>query len=148
MEWIRAETMELLREAFAIRMEVFVKEQGVPADIELDEYDESPLSCRHYIVRSDQDGVIAAGRYRSYEPGVAKMQRIAVLKRSRGTGVGSYLLSAMEDEARSEGYQASILDAQCSAEPFYRKLGYETVSIEPFLDAGIPHVRMRKSLNT
>jgi len=145
MEWKRVETTDQLREAFEVRMEVFVKEQGVPADIELDEYDESPASSRHYIVITERE-TIAAGRYRLYEPGVAKMQRIAVLKKCRGTGVGSYLLTAMEDEARKEGYRISMLDAQCAAEPFYRKLGYETVSDEPFLDAGIPHVRMVKPL--
>jgi predicted GNAT family N-acyltransferase len=145
MEWMRVETAEQLREAFAVRMEVFVKEQGVPADIELDEYDESPAACRHYIVRSGGE-TIAAGRYRTYEPGLAKMQRIAVVKSRRGAGVGSFLLKAMEEEAKGEGYRAAILDAQCSAEPFYVRLGYETVSEEPFLDAGIPHVRMRKRL--
>jgi len=145
MEWMRVETDEQLREAFDVRMEVFVKEQGVPADIELDEYDDSPASCRHYIVRSEGE-TIAAGRYRAYEPGIAKMQRIAVVKRCRGAGVGTFLLKAMEDEAKEEGYRAAILDAQCSAEPFYQRLGYETVSEEPFLDAGIPHVRMRKGL--
>ncbi|MFC4597901.1 GNAT family N-acetyltransferase [Cohnella hongkongensis] len=146
MDWIRVETMEQLKEAFAVRMEVFVKEQGVPADVELDEYDDSPDACRHYIVRSGGD-TIAAGRYRTYEPGVAKMQRIAVRKRHRGKGVGAFLLKAMEEEAGREGYRASILDAQCSAEAFYLKQGYATVSKEPFLDAGIPHVRMSKRLD-
>ena len=144
MEWIRVETEEQLREALAVRMEVFVKEQGVPADIELDEHDASPSACRHYIVRSD-GATIAAGRYRTYEPGVAKLQRFAVLKPWRGAGVGTFLLRAMEEEAKREGYRAVILDAQCSAEAFYRRLGYELISSEPFLDAGILHVRMRKN---
>ncbi len=147
MEWIRVETDEQLREAFAVRVEVFVKEQGVPSEIELDEYDESPSACRHYIVESG-GATIAAGRYRTYEPGIAKLQRIAVLKQFRGAGVGSFLLRAMEDEAKEEGYYVAILDAQCSAEAFYRRLGYENVSSETFLDAGIPHVRMRKNLKS
>ncbi|TVY02387.1 GNAT family N-acetyltransferase [Cohnella terricola] len=131
--------------AFDVRVEVFVKEQGVPRDMELDEYDESPTACNHYIVE-EGGKPIAAGRFKTFEPGVAKMQRIAVLRSYRGSGIGKFLLQAMEEEARRLGYRESVLDAQCSAEAFYLKLGYVTESEEPFLDAGIEHVRMRKVL--
>jgi Predicted acyltransferase len=140
-----ADNEEKLKQAFAIRMEVFVKEQGVPADIELDEYDASPEACRHFVAYSDGKP-IAAGRFKDYETGVAKMQRIAVLKDYRGTGVGRRLLIAMEEEAKRAGYRESVLDAQRTAEAFYAKAGYATESTEPFLDAGIWHVRMRKRL--
>ncbi|MNN97524.1 putative N-acetyltransferase YjcF [compost metagenome] len=52
----------------------------------------------------------------------------------------------MEELARELGLEASILDAQCQAENFYKKLGYEVISTEPFYDAGILHVRMQKML--
>jgi predicted GNAT family N-acyltransferase len=74
------------------------------------------------------------------------MQRIAVMKSIRGTGVGKYLLLGMEEAAKKLGFKTSLLDAQCSAEAFYLKLGYRTISEEPFLDADILHVRMVKTL--
>ncbi len=145
MKCVRVVTNEQLNQAFDIRVEVFVKEQGVPRELEMDEYDESPESCHHFIVLKDELP-IAAGRWKPFEDGVAKMQRIAVLKPFRGMGAGMFLLRGMEEDAKQSGYGASVLDAQCTAETFYSKLGYVTESEEPFLDANIMHVRMRKSL--
>jgi predicted GNAT family N-acyltransferase len=145
MEFIHAVTNELLEEAIKVRFEVFVDEQKVPAELERDEYDETPASCHHFVMKEDGKA-IAAGRWKEYEPGVVKLQRIAVLLPYRGTGVGRQLITAMEADAKSKGYTAAILGAQCTAEGFYRKLGYMTVSDEPYMDAGIPHVDMRKTL--
>jgi predicted GNAT family N-acyltransferase len=139
-------TEEELKQAFAVRKEVFVEEQHVPLDLEMDEYDISVDACRHFIAET-HGKTIGASRWREYEPGTAKLQRIAVLKSSRGSGVGKLLVETMEKDAAAMGYRRSLLDAQCSAEEFYRKLGYVTESAEPFLDAGIPHVRMSKPLN-
>lgn len=74
------------------------------------------------------------------------MQRIAVRKPFRSKGIGRVLMMALEAQARELKLQYSVLDAQVQAEAFYRKLGYETISDEPFDDAGIPHVRMKKEL--
>ncbi|MFC5531962.1 GNAT family N-acetyltransferase [Cohnella yongneupensis] len=145
MKAMRVTTEEMLQQALAIRVAVFVDEQGVPMELEKDEYDASPEASRHHLLSAEGENV-ATGRWKTYEPGVAKMQRIAVLKPHRGKGFGSKLLEAMEQDAKACGYHSSLLDAQCSAEDFYRKLGYETVSTEPFLDAGILHVRMLKKL--
>lgn len=146
MKCLHITTQDRLNDALDIRMKVFVEEQGVPRELELDEYDESPSSCRHFIVLNEDGEPIATGRWKEYEPGVAKMQRIAVLKPDRGSGIGRQLLEGMEEDALKLGYTASLLDAQCTAEAFYKKLGYITESTEPFLDADILHVRMRKTL--
>ncbi|MBW5448121.1 GNAT family N-acetyltransferase [Cohnella sp. CFH 77786] len=138
-------TSEELEQAFDVRKTVFVEEQQVPLDLELDEYDATVNACRHYIAESDGK-TVGAARFREYEPGTAKLQRIAVLKPWRGSGVGKLLVETMERDAAALGYRKSVLDAQCAAEAFYRKLGYATESAEPFLDAGIPHVRMSKAL--
>ncbi len=141
----KIKTDEALQQAFGIRLEVFVDEQKVPSDLEMDEYDVSPAAARHALL--EIDGVPAAtGRFIEYEPDTAKMQRIAVRRPYRGKGVGRALMAGLEAWAKEEGYSYSLLDAQCQAEPFYRSLGYETVSQETFLDAGIPHVRMKKTL--
>ncbi|RKP56877.1 GNAT family N-acetyltransferase [Cohnella endophytica] len=143
---IKVETEDQLRQAFGIRLEVFVEEQGVPRELEMDEYDASPAACHHFLVLNEEQCPIATGRFKTFEPGVAKMQRIAVLKSQRGKGIGKHLLLDMEQAAKNLGYETSLLDAQCSAEVFYGKLGYRTISEEPFLDADILHVRMSKSL--
>ncbi|HZG75454.1 MAG TPA: GNAT family N-acetyltransferase [Paenibacillus sp.] len=145
MKLTRIETDEALQQAFRIRMEVFVDEQKVPSDLEMDEYDVSPAAARHALLEVDC-APAATGRFIEYKPDTAKMQRIAVRQPYRGKGVGRALMLGLEAWAKEAGYAYALLDAQCQAEPFYLSLGYETVSPETFLDAGIPHVRMKKSL--
>lgn len=141
----QVQTEEELQQAFAIRKEVFVEEQNVPVEEEIDEFDVSPAACRHFVAY-EEGKPVGAARWREYEPGTAKLQRIAVVRTSRGQGIGKLLVRAMERDAAALGYSRSLLDAQVTAEPFYRKLGYRTVSEETFLDAGIPHVRMVREL--
>ncbi len=139
-------TEEELQQAFSVRKKVFVEEQNVPLHLEMDEYDVSPKACRHFLAESEGMAVGAA-RWREYEPGTAKLQRIAVLEPYRGRGVGKLRVESMEKDAAVLGCGKVILDAQCSAEGFYRRLGYVTEFEAPFLDAGIPHVRMSKPLH-
>lgn len=134
-----------LEQSLAVRMEVFVKEQGVSSEEEVDRHDASPAASRHFLA-TDAGAPVGAGRWIIYEPGTAKLQRIAVKRSYRGRSVGRQLVQAMERDAAQLGFGEAILDAQCSAEAFYAKLGYETISQEPFYDAGILHVRMRKPL--
>ncbi|RUS45774.1 GNAT family N-acetyltransferase [Cohnella sp. AR92] len=140
----RITTEEQLKQAQYVRGEVFVKEQNVSPELEWDEYDVSPEACRHYLAIDDDGTPIGASRWKEYEPGIAKLQRIAVLKPHRGRSIGRLLVETMEEGARQEGFKGAILDAQCSAEAFYHKLGYKTLSPDIFMDAGIPHVRMGK----
>lgn len=142
---IHVKNEEQLEHCLDIRKEVFVKEQMVPIDLEIDEYDVISPDVHHVLI--EQDGMYAAtGRLTYYKDNSAKMQRIAVHKAFRSQGIGKILLLALEELARELGLSKSVLDAQCQAEPFYQKLGYETISTEPFDDAGIPHVRMEKPL--
>ncbi|WP_217557791.1 GNAT family N-acetyltransferase [Paenibacillus sp. GbtcB18] len=145
MEIIRVTTDEQLKECLSVRKEVFVNEQKVPLELEIDELDASHQSGHHFLIR-EGGKAIAAARWKPYEENRAKLQRIAVVKSSRGTGLGSVLVQAMEAHAKELGYTGAVLDAQCQAEPFYKKIGYETIPGEPFDDAGILHVRMVKSL--
>jgi predicted GNAT family N-acyltransferase len=121
-----------------IRFEVFVREQNVPAEIELDDWD--PLSV--HAVAYDDSG-LAVGTGRLLPDG--HIGRMAVLKPARGGGVGSALLTALMGEARTRGHAAAILSAQVHAIPFYARHGYSVCS-EPYMDAGIPHVDMRCAL--
>ncbi|MHA6532565.1 GNAT family N-acetyltransferase [Paenibacillus sp. BAC0078] len=144
-EIVRVTTEEQLRWGLDIRMKVFVEEQKVPAEEEIDEYDVLGDNV-HHVLLLDEGVPVAAGRLIYYKAGTAKMQRIAVHKEYRSKGYGRILLLALEELARELGLEASILDAQCQAENFYSKLGYKVISTEPFYDAGILHVRMEKAL--
>lgn len=134
-----------LQRCLAVRREVFVEEQQVPEELEVDSYDRMDSTAGHVLVEaSDVDA--AAGRFTPYQDGAAKMQRVAVRSAYRGQGLGRVLMDGLEDAARSAGYKRAVLDSQCHAEGFYHSLGYRTLPGEPFYDAGILHVRMEKEL--
>ncbi|TVX94759.1 GNAT family N-acetyltransferase [Paenibacillus agilis] len=144
-ELLEVKTQEQLDACIAIRLEVFVEEQQVPAEEECDEYDKLDAPAYHVLLQQ-QGEYIATGRIKLLDELTAKMQRIAVRKSYRGQGIGRVLVLGMEQIARVHGVERSVLDAQCQAEGFYQSLGYVTISEEPFYDAGILHVRMEKKL--
>ncbi|AIQ46737.1 GCN5 family acetyltransferase [Paenibacillus sp. FSL R7-0273] len=144
-EIIHVTTEEQLQMGLDIRKKVFVEEQQVPAEEEIDEYDVIGDQVHHLLV-IDEGLPVATGRLIYYKAGSAKMQRIAVHKEYRSKGYGRVLLMALEERAKELGLVFSVLDAQCQAEDFYAKQGYEVISEEPFYDAGILHVRMQKKL--
>lgn len=135
------ETAEEKQDAFSIRFNVFVGEQGVPEDIELDEHDDDAI---HFICYSNTRKPIAASRIRFID-GAGKLERICVLKDYRGKSIGSKLIQKMEDTIRSHDVHVAQLNAQTHATDFYRRLGYHVIS-ESFMDAGIPHVAMEKRI--
>ena len=129
-----------LEDAFSIRKTVFIEEQNVPAEEEIDQYEND---CTHFVLY--QDGFPAgAGRFRVTD-GYGKVERICVLKEQRQNGAGQAVMNAIEEYAQENGIKKLKLNAQTHAIPFYSKLGYETVS-EEFMDAGIPHKTMIKQL--
>jgi predicted GNAT family N-acyltransferase len=130
-----------IESCWAIRREVFVIGQQVTEDEEIDGRDPE---CVHFLAKLDGEPVGAARMRRSAE-GVAKAERVAVLLRARGAGVGTALMRALERYASQKGYREILLGAQVSALPFYEKLGY-IVEGDEFLDARIPHRRMRRRL--
>lgn len=145
MEIIRVTSQDQLKDCFKVRFKVFVDEQQVPEHLEMDEKDESPEACHHFLIL-DGEQPVATARWYEYQPQTAKLQRVAVLKEYRGQSLGKKIILAMEQQARELNCTSSILDAQCQAEGFYDQLGYKVISTEPFYDAGILHVRMKKPL--
>lgn len=127
--------------AFALRKEVFVKEQGVPLSLELDEYDETAI---HFLVNDGEDS-IATARLREIEPHIGKVERVCVLTNYRGKRLGVLIMEAVEQYAKKEAFQKLKLNAQNYAVPFYEKLDY-TVTSPEFMDAGIPHRAMEKQI--
>ncbi|MDY0396100.1 GNAT family N-acetyltransferase [Virgibacillus halophilus] len=131
-----------LKQAFDIRMKVFVEEQHVSPEIELDEFDQT---ATHFIGVED-DVTVAAGRFRIIGDH-GKLERICVHKDYRNQSLGKQMIAAMEKELANQHIHKAELHAQTHALGFYKKLGYKVVS-EEFMDAGIPHVSMVKELST
>lgn len=133
-------TPEEKEQAYSVRTTVFVDEQHVPPDVEIDAFDKEAI----HLIGYEDDLPIAASRVR-FVDSYGKLERICVLKDQRGKFHGSDMIQAMEDIIRNEGYTKAKLNAQTHAVDFYQRLGYDVVSGE-FMDAGIPHVTMTKKL--
>ena len=127
-----------------IRREVFIIEQEVPEDLEIDELDHLESAATHVLLY-DNEQAVATARLKPYNDDAAKVQRVAVLRQCRGKGYGDAMMQVLEKLARSQNYREVVLDAQCHAAGFYEKLGYEIIS-DKFMDAGIEHVRMKNAL--
>ncbi len=127
-------------QCYAIREAVFVAEQAVPLELEMDEYDDL---ATHFLLR-DGDAPLATARLLD-KHGLAKIGRVAVVKEARGRGLGLVIMRAVMEESRRLGFTESILDAQTYALPFYARLGFVAEGDE-FDDAGIPHFLMRLRL--
>ncbi len=109
--------------AFAVRVPVFVDEQHVPADEEIDEHDRTDADARHALVR-DGGKPVAAGRYYRVDGTTAQVGRMAVLSGYRGRRIGRRLLDALIEDARARGFTRVALNAQDHAVAFYLKAGF------------------------
>lgn len=129
-----------LTEALAIRAAVFIEEQGVSL---ADEVDGMDGDCLHWLAR-DADGPVATLRVLP-KGTTAKIQRVAVLQRARGTGLGAGLMRHVMGDLPAEGFDMAILGAQIDAIRFYEKLGFAAYG-PVYDDAGIPHRDMKRPL--
>lgn len=123
--------------AAPIRFTVFVEEQGVPAEIELDEHD---AACVHAVAF---DGERAVGTGRLLPDG--HIGRMAVLREFRNQGVGAGMLQRLVETAREQGFAEVALSAQIRAANFYRRHGFFEEGPE-YMEAGIRHQAMRRKL--
>ncbi|WLR61892.1 GNAT family N-acetyltransferase [Guptibacillus hwajinpoensis] len=139
---VRIETEEALKEAFKIRKEVFIEEQGTPEDEEYDEFDS--LDTAEHILVLDADKAVGTARWRIVD-GEGKFERICILKSHRKLGIGNLIVHKLEELAIKKSITKVKLHGQVQAEGFYHKLGYETKS-DVFMEDGIPHILMRKIL--
>ncbi len=134
-----AATPQQRNDAFAVRIAVFVEEQGIARSDELDDFDASATHCVAYVGATPA----AAGRLLLFED-YAKIGRMAVLASHRGTGLGALVLDALEREAAAHGIRHIKLSAQLHARGFYERCGY-TAHGDMYDDVGIPHVDMKKT---
>ena len=128
-------------DAFLVRQEVFILEQSVPAELELDEFDSS---AAHILAYQDAH-CIGTGRLVNLSAKQAQIGRMAVLAKFRGKGIGKQILQKLVDLAASQGVLEIILHSQVSAIPFYGKLGFQAQG-DVYEEAGIPHRNMMLTL--
>jgi YbgC/YbaW family acyl-CoA thioester hydrolase len=124
--------------ALPLRLEVFVEEQGVPLELEQDEFDEDSL---HAVLLNCLGDTVATARLLPCKDGVSKIGRMCVSKHLRGTGLGQGVLQSLIEVSRSRGDQSIELHAQLSAAAFYSQAGFKAVG-ETFSEAGIEHQAM------
>jgi predicted GNAT family N-acyltransferase len=129
-----------VRAALELRHEVFVVEQRVPLEEEVDAHDETAL----HLVAVDDGEVVATCRVVT-EDATAKLGRVAVAARARRRGLASRLIDESEVRARALGARRIALAAQTGALSLYERAGYTPYG-ERFLDAGIEHLMMEKAL--
>jgi len=138
MEVIKATNQEHFVDALRIRAHIFVGEQKVSVEEEIDDYD------RHVPIFIAYDGEKALGTGRVIiESDYAKIGRVAVIKESRNSGIGKELILSMMTYLKENTDVLEVrLGAQVSAQSFYEKLGYEAYG-PIFQDAGIEHISMK-----
>jgi predicted GNAT family N-acyltransferase len=130
-----------MERAWAIRRHVFVEEQNVPEELEMDDDDSQAFHALATL-----DGVaIGCGRMLEHGAREVKIGRMAVLLEFRKTGVGAQILRFLVDRARERGCRKAILHAQVAAEGFYRKEGFNPIG-DVFDEAGIAHRLMERDL--
>ena len=135
------ETELELEGAINVRMRVFVVEQQIPVEEEIDEADATAT----HVIALYQGQIVGTGRMIYRDGGIVQIGRMAVDRQFRRQGVGGRILVFLEDEARAQGIGSCLLHAQEYVKAFYAGSGYVEHG-DVFLEADIPHVEMRKEL--
>ena len=137
---VRKVTEENFEDYLNIRKEVFVEEQQVPIELEIDELDDLSVKTVTHIAAFVGDEMIGTSRLIK-DGKTLRVGRVAVLKKNRKQGVGEAMLKYAKIQAENNGYERLVLGAQLTAIPFYEKSGY-VVDGEIYLDADIEHKDM------
>ncbi|QIR40751.1 GNAT family N-acetyltransferase [Tolypothrix sp. PCC 7910] len=125
----------------AIRIAVFQEEQGVEAALEFDGKDEI---CDHLIAYLNQEAV-GTTRIRYLDEQTAKIERLAVLSHARGNGIGKKIMEKAINVIASKNIPEVVINSQEYVKALYRKMGFIEEG-EIFIEAGIPHIKMRRKL--
>jgi predicted GNAT family N-acyltransferase len=127
---------------YALRRDVFETEQNIPRPLDRDPFD---FSADHVVAFDGKGRCVGTGRVVRVDVRSAQIGRMAVAKDERKHGVGALVLEALERMARMRGISELTVNSQIPAEPFYTNRGFARVG-GVFLDQGVPHVVMRKTL--
>jgi len=132
---------EAKQEAFLVRKHVFIEEQGVPVDMEIDEFD--PIA-KHALAYVDSE-CVGTARLIALPGNIGKIGRMAVLQTYRRQGLGRQLLNVLLESCKSQGVAQLELHAQLLAIPFYEQFGFIAQG-EMYYEAGIAHRDMILSI--
>ncbi len=138
--WCR-EKDALFEKAKAVRLAVFVQEQGYAA---AGEFDEDDAVCQH-LLACVNGGAVGTARVHFTKPGQLHMGRLALLATARGRGYGAAMMHEVHRQARNLGADYIVLNAQQDKAGFYEKLGYAKTG-ETSLAEGRPHVEMYRRI--
>lgn len=121
-----------------LRIEIFVKEQGVPIENEFDDYD---MQVPHLVIFLDGEAV-ATGRVIPYGEDTVKIGRIAVKKDKRGLHLGEKIVLELLRKSKEDGAKTVCVGAQTHAVGFYEKCGFKLLGTPEYLEENIPHYDM------
>lgn len=131
----------IYHDSVAIRKEVFVEEQNVPQDLEIDNLEDK---CTYFNIYLEDQPVATARFFPTADHGI-HIQRVAVRSKYRQRNLGSKLIQAILTFAKEKGYSYAILGAQDHAQDFYKKLGFQVIG-DQYVEAGIKHHDMKLNL--
>ncbi len=130
----------LPEDAREIRIRVFVEEQGFE-----NEFDEIDSEAVHFLVKEDDISVATCRVFWNEEMKSHVFGRLAVIKEFRGRGIGSDVVKSALEYTKDSGGKMLMLHSQCSAIPFYERLGFESLG-EVEYEESCPHIWMKKEL--
>ncbi len=139
-----ASSVQDLDAGYALRRDVFETEQNIPRPLDRDPYD---YSADHVVAFDERGRCVGTGRIVRVDARTAQVGRMAVVKEMRKTGIGALVLEALERMAAMRGVTDVVVASQLPAESFYRNRGFVRQG-DVFLDQGVPHVMMRKTISS
>lgn len=123
MEVTLGNSAELIAQAHIIRQQVFVVEQSIPQQLDLDGLDKEAV----HVVVTDAGSLVATARLVQRDKWCAVMARIAVLKQYRGAGVAKLLINALLSHAAKVGFTVIEIHAHAYLRDYYQRFGFHYV---------------------
>ncbi len=139
-----ASSVQDLDAGYALRRDVFEAEQNIPRPLDRDPYD---YSADHVVAFDESGQCVGTGRIVRMDARTAQVGRMAVAKEKRKSGIGALVLEALERMAAMRGLTDLVVASQLPAESFYKNRGFVRQG-DVFLDQGVPHVMMRKTISS
>ena len=144
-DYVRVNSSDGLKDALKIREQVFVKEQRIKVEDEIDEYDIIDLDKVWHFVGYSSEVPVCTARV-IFHGDKVKIGRVAVRPKWRGQMVANDMLMAIEMIIREmTNCEMVYVESQVYIKSLYEKLGYKIVGQEYIeVETGISHIKMEK----
>lgn len=140
-KWVKSNEHVTYEEALAIRKAVFIDQQGIASDIELDGQDH----LYYHVVGYEDNTPLCTARVK-IEQGTLTVQRVAVMPNFQGQGIGRQLMNEIKRFSKEKHVTEITLSAQHTAVAFYQSLNYDLIEGSEHIDADILHFDMKLTL--